>query len=98
MKIRKAVEAFVNLGPLPDSNAPEDKIAAHEAALLKIPKPITDEEAMQLLVCFGTDDCFGLAWTLLHLIESAPAGIPIKSKPKESDNEWIKRLWERSNR
>jgi hypothetical protein len=34
---------------------------------------------------------------LLHLIESAPGGIPLKSPPKHSDGEWLNRLWTRSH-
>lgn len=88
MSMRREVIKFVKLGTLPDSNAPEDKIAAHQIALSKIKRPVTDSEAKQLLKCFGPDDCFGLAWTLLHLIESAPSGIPIKSEPAEFENDW----------
>jgi hypothetical protein len=44
---------------------------------------------------FGPDDCFGLGWTLLHLIETAP-GWPIKAVLDGSQGEWIDRLRERS--
>ncbi|MDX2851185.1 hypothetical protein [Actinacidiphila glaucinigra] len=33
---------------------------------------MTDEEAHALAGCFGDDECFGVAWVLLHLIETAP--------------------------
>jgi hypothetical protein len=98
MAVRKAVEDFVRLGPLPDSSAPEEIIALHQIHLQRIKRPVTDEEATLLLGSFGPDDCYGLAWTLLHLIESAPGGVPIKSEPDQSDNEWIRRLWDRSHR
>ena len=98
MHIRKAVEDFVRLGPLPDSSAPEETIALHQVHLRRIEQPVADEEAALLVELFGPDDCFGLAWTLLHLIESAPGGTPITVEPKASDNEWIRRLWERSHR
>lgn len=98
MTIRKAVEDFVQLGPLPDSSASEETIALHQTYLQRIKRPVTDEEAALLISSFGPDDCYGLAWTLLHLIESAPGGIPIKSAPSQSDNEWIRRLWDRSHR
>jgi len=58
---------------------------------------VNDEEAALLIECFGPDDCYGLAWALLHLIESAPGGIPLRSKPSPSSNEWIQLLWERSH-
>jgi hypothetical protein len=96
--MRQTVEDFVKLGPLPDSNASEETIAAHEVLLVQIGKPVTDDEAAALMTCFGPDDCYGLAWTLLHLIESAPGGVPIKERPPETANDWIKRLWNRSHR
>jgi hypothetical protein len=98
MAPRETVAAFVELGPLPDSAAPEEQIALHEELLKKIEAPVTDEEAALLLSCFGPDDCYGLAWTLLHLIESAPGGVRLLSEPPSSANEWIRRLWARANR
>ena len=34
--------------------------------------PVTDEEAEELVECFGPDDCFSLAWSLVHLVETSP--------------------------
>ena len=31
-----------------------------------------DEEAEELVECFGPDDCFSLAWSLVHLVETSP--------------------------
>jgi hypothetical protein len=98
MNVRQAVAEFVKLGPLPDEDASEETIAKHQVALERIKPPVTDEEAELLVKCFGPDDCYGGAWALLHLIESASGGIPIKEKPAEDDNEWIRYLWERSHR
>lgn len=98
MGIRHLVEDFAQLGPLPDSDAAEDVIALHQSRLERITPPISDEEAARLIVCFGPDDCYGLAWTLLHLIESAPGGAPIDAEPNASANQWVRRLWERSHR
>lgn len=98
MPVRYPVQEFVKLGPLPDCRAPEDVIRNHQTWLLRIEEPVSDDEAVQLISCFGPDDCYGLAWTLLHLIETAPSGIPIKQKPSERDNEWLRRLWTRSQR
>jgi len=63
-----------------------------------ITRPVSREEAFALLACFGPDDSYGLAWSLLHLIETAPGGVLIAEKPAESENEWIRRLWARSHR
>jgi len=92
------VEEFVALGPLPDASADEGLIAKHQEALSRIARPVSAEEAIVLLGTFGPDDCYGLAWTLLHLIESAPGGAPLKSEPSSSDNEWVRLLWERAQR
>jgi hypothetical protein len=98
MSVRQAVADFVKLGPLPDDDASEETITKHHLALEHIKRPVTDEEAELLVKCFGPDDCYGLAWTLLHLIETAPGGIPIKEPPSEKDNEWLRRLWSGSHR
>ena len=58
---------------------------------------MTDEEAKLLLGSFGPDDCFGLAWTLLHLIETAPGARHLVVEPSATDNEWIQSLWRRSH-
>ncbi len=87
------------MGTFPDSaNAVEDDIDRRGAVLKSIAPPVTRDEAFTLLACFGSDDAFGLAWTLLHLIETAPGGVLISPKPADSENEWIRRLWARSHR
>jgi hypothetical protein len=98
MGIRPEVLAFAELGPLPASSADETVIARHESLLHKIKKPVSDQEAALLVTLFGADDCYGLAWALLHLVETAPGGIPAKAPPNDSDNEWVRRLWARSHR
>jgi hypothetical protein len=98
MSIRREVEDLIALGPLPDTSADEEVIAPHQVRLQKINRPVSQEEAVLLIRLFGPDDCYGLAWTLLHLIESAPGGVPLWAKPSASDNEWLHRLWERSHR
>lgn len=44
----------------------------------------------------GPDDCFGLAWTLLHLLETAPHH-PLDSKPDGDTNPWLRTLWDRAH-
>lgn len=95
--MREDVRAFVALGPLPDEQADEQQIQRHEERLGRITAPVTDEEARALLGMFGPDDCYGLAWTLLHLIESAP-GWPLADALGDADNEWIQRLRDRAAR
>ena len=99
MAIRTEVQRLIDLGPFPaSSNAEEADIDHREAVLKSIAPPLTAQEATALMSCFGPDEAFGLAWALLHLIETAPGGPPPASKPADSDNEWIRRLWARSHR
>ncbi len=97
MSIRKVVKDFVSMGPLPGKLASAESIASHQKQLQLIEAPVTDEEAEVLIDSFGIDDCYGLAWQLLHLIETAPGGSPIKVEPGASENDWIRRLWQRSH-
>jgi hypothetical protein len=55
------------------------------------------DEAKALVELFGADDCFGLAWTLLHVIETAP-GWPILDALGDTENQWIARLKQRAGR
>ena len=71
--MQRAISALIGLGPLPSSAAATvPTTQAFEEQLSKVETPVTDEEACALVKLFGPDDCFGLAWTLLHLIETAP--------------------------
>jgi hypothetical protein len=99
MAVRPKVQQLVDLGAFPaSSDADKHDIDRRGAILTSITPPVTRDEALALLACFGPDEAFGLAWTLLHLIETAPGGPPIASKPGASENEWIRRMWERSHR
>jgi hypothetical protein len=71
--IRKEVSELLRLGPMPSSEASTvESVRRYQDLLASIRKPVTDNEARELLKVFGDDELFGLAWTLLHLIESAP--------------------------
>src|SRR4051812_13090582 len=95
--IRQEIQDFVALGPLPSEQGQSDEtIAMFEHALLKIAAPVTRAEAMMLTRSFGPDNCFGMAWSLLHLIESAPGGLAIPSTA--DNNEWIQLLRARYSR
>lgn len=93
------VREFVALGPIPDSaSVTEAQINLLGEALDRITPPITPEEAELLLTAFGPDECFGLAWNLLHIIEIAPGGAPICTEPSVDANEWVRDLWTRAHR
>lgn len=106
MAIRKEVWDFLALGRLPTTaplaaDVTPAVIARHEAALNGIPRPVSDHEAAVLVTGFGTDDCFGLAWSLIHLIETSPAakaGRLLTERPAAAANEWVWLLWERAQR
>lgn len=82
------------MGTLPDSeSALEGQLEKIHAALEKIARPVSREEAALLMTLFGPDECYGLAWTLLHLIETAPGDLPFECIPAAlRENEWINRL------
>ena len=92
-KMQQAISALLVLGPLPGSAsaAAVPTMQAIEEQLSKVQTPLTDEEACALIRLFGPDDCHGLAWTLLHLIETAP-GWPVESALVGLEGEWIDRL------
>lgn len=86
------------LGPMPsEASATHEKVEAFEKYLAVIAKPVTDEEAEALVKLFGPDECYGLSWTLLHSIETAP-GWPLRDCLVNISNEWIKLLRERAER
>jgi hypothetical protein len=96
MPVRKEVAELLSMGPLPASNvATEEDLNRREAALKAISRPVSYEEALALMSAFGTDECFGLAWTLLHLIETAP------TRPRMPEDillrsEWLRMVWKDS--
>lgn len=96
--MRKEVQELVRMGPLPDCDtAYEEQLKVYENLLSRVSPPISDEEARSFVRLFGPDECYGLAWTLLHLIESAP-GWPLQDCFKDKSNEWTERLRLRAER
>jgi hypothetical protein len=93
--MQPAVARLVQIGPLPSSSVATASVLQELKALLaEVQTPIADNEARALVRLFGTDDCFGLAWSLLHLIETSP-GWPIEDALQGLNGEWIDRLRER---
>ncbi len=94
--MQPAVKELVKIGPLPSSVNPDVvKVEMIQTLLTRIEQPISDDDARALVNLFGPDDCFGLAWTLLHIIETAP-GWPLNDVLGSAGNEWIDRLKQRA--
>jgi len=90
--MRDAIHDLLSLGRFPPSASVDpDRIRRQQDLLSRISPPLEDDEAKALISLFGPDDYFGLAWTLLHLIETASVAVT-DSLPPASDNEWIERL------
>ncbi|MFE2280811.1 hypothetical protein ACFXAE_27045 [Streptomyces sp. NPDC059454] len=74
--MRPEVSAFVADGPLPDEETGEEEEIDRRARQLEaMSRPLSLAEAEALAGCFGPDDCYGLAWTMAHLIETAPGPV-----------------------
>ncbi|WP_330323714.1 hypothetical protein [Streptomyces pseudovenezuelae] len=93
--MRTEVQTFVADGRLPDWDADEDEIDRRVKQLEAISAPVTPDEAHALAACFGPDDCYGVAWSLLHLIETSPGPVPPVTPPGTDSGEWHRTLWNR---
>ncbi|MFJ5078461.1 hypothetical protein ACIP8Z_28200 [Streptomyces sp. NPDC088553] len=91
MSVRCEVEDLIGAGALPSEDASEEEIAEAQRLLENIAAPVSDEEAQELALCFGPDNCYGLSWTLLHLIETAP-GAQQANYPRNVENPWVQLL------
>lgn len=94
--MRQEILDLIELGPLPseDAEVSEEQIGIYEDLVHAITPPLTNEEALALTKSFGTDESFGLAWRILHLIETAP-GWPIEAALTNQNNSWIQFLQKR---
>jgi hypothetical protein len=88
--MRPEVEQLIRIGPLPASSSDIATIKQWQRAVEKITPPLSDEEATALAGLFPPieDECYGLAWTLVHLVESAPHW-PLKECLQDGANPWI---------
>ena len=95
--MREQVSELLKLGPMPgyEDDTTADEVKAYQDLLQSITPPVTDEEAKAMMTLFGPDDFYGLAWTMAHLIESAP-GWPIEECLRGED-EWAELLRARAD-
>lgn len=94
--MRSEIIELLKLGPFPHEDLHLDSAVVDRYAELiaQITRPVTDEEACILVGLFGDDDFFGVAWSLLHLIETAPKW-PLEECLQNTNNEWVQRLRDR---
>jgi hypothetical protein len=94
--MRSSVAHLVALGRFPSEHgAAGPEVQEFQRSLEVIEPPLTKEEAIALLSVFGQDGCFGLAWSLVHLVETAP-GWPYPEARLRAANPWVKSLLERA--
>jgi hypothetical protein len=98
MTLRKPVTDLVALGSMPASRGYGGirgrRVRTEDPGTST---PLTTDEARALLPVFGTDDYFGLAWTLLHRVETAPDPV-VAEEPDTNANWWVRPLWDRYHR
>lgn len=95
--MRAEIERLLSLGAFPlESRASPEHVKSVQALVAGIYPPLTDQEAAALVKLFGPDTFFGLAWTLLHLIETAPDWPIQDCLPIEIENEWVRLLRQRA--
>lgn len=86
--MQSAILALTKLGALPRcEDAHDDWLAKFQSYLLEIEQPVSNEDAAELAKLLGPDDCFGMAWTLVHAIETAP-GWPLEEAISEANETW----------
>jgi hypothetical protein len=90
--IRHQVTELVQLGAFPsEDDADQAQIKRQQQLLEGIEAPVSDDEARELIKVFGPDTYYGLAWTVLHLVEGAP-NWPLPDCLESVDNQWIQIL------
>lgn len=94
--MRSEIEKLIELGKLPNSSSVDiDRLEKQQQLISCLVLPATNDEACAAINLLGDDECFGLAWSLLHFIESAP-GWPIDMCLQDIENVWVIRLRERA--
>ena len=93
--IRTELKQLLSMAPLSSASAPNVALLEQQGALvLQLTKPATDEEACAAIALFGEDGSFGLAWSVVTFVESAP-GWPIWECIRSKSNDGVDLLRER---
>lgn len=110
--VRPEVPDLVILGPLPTeeewTETSRPRFDDYDRLAEALENPATDEEALALLDVFGpkgSDSCYGVAWRILHFVETAPSwpgepatterGRALEARLRSADNPWVRFLWNR---
>lgn len=92
--MRPLIADITSRGTLPsEEEATDEELESLTELLEQVPLPLTDEEALALAQTFGPDDCYGLAWTVLHMVETAPHALTLDHSQVSSP--WRETLVER---
>src|SRR5262245_11640318 len=96
--MRAEIAHLLSKGPIPSSKGNVQQIKEWQEAFERITPPVSDEEAEALTGLFppDDDDCFGLAWSLIHLVETSPHW-PLQRCLQDTNKPWIARLRRRSS-
>ena len=87
--MQTAIEQLKQLGPLPaESTDDVALIQRWQDIVERVATPVDVPEAEILSTLFGSDDCFGAAWSLVHLIETA-SDLTDEYLIQLPPNEWI---------
>ena len=89
--MRTEIIQLEQLGQLPpEREVTLDRLKVYEKLLHLIGSSVSNDEARVIAKLFGQnhDSCFGIAWRLIHLIETAPDW-PLKDCLKNPSNVWI---------
>ena len=96
MKIRPEVQVLVDMGQLPSAmTADSDALEAFDHAVGEVIPPVTVDESLALARLLGPDECFGLGWSLIHLIETAPDW-PVTLAQISCEPYWLDLLMQRA--
>jgi hypothetical protein len=79
-RVRDEVLTLVQRGQLPNENVgDEDFWRPWELAVRALPRPARDDEALAVLDVLpaGEDSAYGLAWEIVHFVDSRQAGRPL---------------------
>jgi hypothetical protein len=95
-KVQQPIEQLLTFDPLPSSSSDDlTNLKQIQDLIQTIKHSVSDEEARALVKLFVPDDCFDLAWSILHLVKTAPSW-PLADCLEDKRNEWIQTLKRRT--